>query len=505
MPVEAGYVPHLIDGPGEVSEDLPPEDFVSYVVSEDTHRIIYLKVDSDSETRRTASAIYSVRTDGTQRMRLADCPADEYLLCFLWYEVSPDGSYVAYWRSVVDQEGEFQSTDLFLVSVSGGQATTVASGVIGMFFSPDSAKLAYVVPSPNSQPDDQRADLYIVDTLLEEPASAGPLLVAHDIPPGEIQFSADSQYAIYYGPGIELDSGAHFGGVYSVPVTGGDSVLLRCPDELPEPGQIFLRDGDSAIVVCRWNSFYEIYSFALADGARTLLSKQAELTIDGIQGPIVSGDRLNYVRWDDTGKHYQLVSVTLDGGSPVVLAKSESPLSRLDLKAVSQDGKLALFTRDEAEGRILYSTSTEKPSLQRLAVLASLTDWSVTLSPDGTRAAVARTSRYSLNDPPETPFLISVPTTGGEPVTLMDTVYGRDIVGQLLFSADGAWLLFAMGGSLYLADPGGSTVLPIGRNVSEFDFGGQDDIIVYSDRAGNLYTSAPGIDLYLPSLAHVRW
>jgi len=370
-------------------------------------------------------------------------------------QFSPDSSRVLY---LADQDTD-QVFELYSVPSGGGtptklNGTLVGGGGVDVFnvdFSPDSSRVLYNA----DQDSDEVFEVYSVLSGGGTPVKLnGPLISGGDVSPYSQEFSPDSSFVLY---NADQDTDG-VNEIYSVPSGGGTPVKLN--DTLVAGGNVFsIGSGlqfspDSSRVLYTadqdTDEIFEIYSVPSGGGTPVKLN-----------GPLVAGgiayssslhfspdsSRVLYVAEQDTLFVKELYSVPSSGGTPVKL--NDTLVTNGDVSSdglqFSPNGSRVLYLADQDTDQVneIYSVPSGGGSPVKLndTLVAGGDVFSSGLqfSPDSSRVL------YNADqDTDGVTEIYSVPSSGGTPVKLNDTlVAGGDVSsGGLQFSPDSSRVLY---------------------------------------------------------------
>jgi len=416
----------------------------SFILSPDGMYVLYL---ADPETDE-AYYLYRGSVDGSsQPLRLSQLvPPDRSIINF---DISPDSKHVIY-RGDQDTVGV---TELYSVSINSGviiklNDTLVASGDAGYFYiSPDSSRVVYRA--------DQDTDT--MDELYSVAITGGPVTKLNGtLPPGgdvnyiSLSISPDSKRVVYLA---DQDTD-NIQELYSVPITGGDSVKLN--GVLIDQGDVgsFLISPDGQYVVY-WadqevDGTHELYTVPIAGGPAIK-----------INGPLVTGgeifnfqispdgQRVVYIADQLIDNTIEIFSVPITGGQVI---KLNNPLAAgtgvIDANFfISHDSNIVVFlvgsggvSRTQEIYSVPISGGTPVKINDPVVEFGDIVDFSLSISPDNKYVAYT-----ASQDDPGVKELYAVALDGSSSTKLNDPMVpgGEVYSGQpVTISPDGKLIVY---------------------------------------------------------------
>jgi serine/threonine protein kinase len=323
--------------------------------------------------------------------------------------ISPDGKMVAYIRE--DKEG----AELYVSRVAGGEhvrLTTDDSRKDDPQFSPDGEKIAFVRLAANgSQP-----ELCVIPTL---GGNVVPLIPGADSP---VWSNDGSRLAFILRKQGEPEVLA------ASKVDGSDlRVILRSDDEYPFFGRAAWSPDGNLIGVSRSRGGMnrDLWVVPAMGGMAARLTRDAQGVAS--DSPVFSPDGRGVIHRSNRGGASNLWWQPLNGKSPVQLTTGPGPDT---YPSVARDGKIA-FLNSRARNTLLMHSLTSSTSTTLLTDSSRL--WAPALSPDGKMIA------YSRDEPDGSWHLWIIPAGGGAARQLTS---GKEPEIYPRFTPDGASIVF---------------------------------------------------------------
>lgn len=365
---------------------------------------------------------------------------------FQAFELSEDEAYVVF---RADPDGDGQSS-LYSVSTSGGELVQLSQKMI------EGGEVGFVQISSNSQWVVYLADREVDGKfeLYSVPIQGGEVIKLSNGGVQSVrkfQISPNNDRVVYYQ---SIDAGAP--GLFSVPISGGDSELLNSPTilsssymdfEITPNGQrvIYLDDQDNAL------GLEELYSVPIAGGASIKISPDfANPTFQSVskfqispdseyvvfQGTLFKEDQVGLfsARVDGVGGVPSLTSVIVDGGHTKKFQISSDSSRVVYTASINEPDVFNLFSVDIFPTE--YPSEPLNPELGDEGEISSFT-----ITPDGINviygADLSGNEQYGL---------YRVPIAGGlnTPLTpIYEETNGY--TPRPIISPDGNYLIYAVG------------------------------------------------------------
>lgn len=400
-----------------------PERVGRYVISADSQWVVYQVIDGISTEGFIFGPVYSQRLGGSERTKLSDA---EYAVDI---DISPDNS------RVLLHERYPSLKELQIVPIKGGTPLSlsqpgerVAYG--GYKFSPDGQWVVYPTEAIGLSDIQNKGTLYSVPVTGGDPVLLGDTAIYFGFSNQNLLFSGDSRYVVTIDPVLQV--------IYRIPIGGGPRLNLSPVITLSLSSSDLHVIGDTLVYVSKdVGSTY--YSASISTGTFQEMASfpsgyyappEIILSADGLWGIFLVN---HYIAWESDAIITELYSAKLDGSARVKLG--ESPVNGRINGIITPDSTHVVVT--------LATTNTWMSSGPMLIIpigggVARQIASSVVRPYGFDKAGSHVIFQYPIN-------LASIPLTGGAAKILnIAPSAGQKIVWTQI-SPDKEWVLYTLG------------------------------------------------------------